>query len=78
MGSRSHCDEREELPVRVWGGPGPWQTDNRADLFLPLSENPLSYRAAGSLGKPGRDAVSCWRLSWQNPAAASAGCVRVS
>jgi hypothetical protein len=58
--------------------PGRAVVDNRADLFLPLSENPLSHRAAGSLGKPGRDAVSCWRPSWQNQAAAPAGCLRVS
>lgn len=56
--------------------PGRAAVDNKADLFLPLSENPLSHRA--SLGKPGRDAVSCWRPSWQNQAAASAGCIRVS
>lgn len=39
--------------------PGRAAVDNRADLFLPLSENPLSHRASGSLGKPGRDAVLC-------------------
>ena len=42
----------------------------RGHLFLPLLENPLSRLMPLSSGKPGGDAVSCWRPSWQNPATA--------
>lgn len=63
---RSHRPGSEERSAAEWTVVGLLQT-MRGDLFLPLSENPLSHCMLLSSGKPGGDAVSCWRPSWQNP-----------